>query len=218
MNDYSFQNAQNTSALRSGDQASVPWNPEEYCPLDMGGEAGRIWVQDGSPFPAPYIQPPEPEPEPVPTSGDAVAVQMQYKAMISLPVPSDGYLRWGIDPAQNNATIIMVAGVDTGGIDQSNFWRTPSIIGRTLFIQLSSDADQMKQYTILEVTEQDSYFNVRADPIKSSGGEFVDDDLLYIVVGSSGAVVQPSQSFVTQEQFSGLQAQLAAIMAKLETL
>jgi hypothetical protein len=57
-NTYQFYASDNFLALRSGDGALVPWNPQANQPLDIDGHAGRIWKQDGSPIPDPYVAPP----------------------------------------------------------------------------------------------------------------------------------------------------------------
>ena len=56
---YLFTDATNTSAIRSSDGALVPWSVTPSAgPLDIGGLAGRTWLQDGSPTPSAYVAPP----------------------------------------------------------------------------------------------------------------------------------------------------------------
>jgi hypothetical protein len=57
---YKFAIPDNTIAQRSEDNAFIPWNVAEGCPLDTGGYVYRQWVADGSPQPAPYEPPPGP--------------------------------------------------------------------------------------------------------------------------------------------------------------
>ena len=57
---YKFQNAERTDVIRD-DGANVPWNPTINQPLDIGGQAGRLWRGDGAPAPNPYVAPPPPK-------------------------------------------------------------------------------------------------------------------------------------------------------------
>ena len=55
-NTYKFNNSTNTIVLRS-DDAHIPWDPANNCPIDIGGWVGRVWVDDGSPTPDTYVEP-----------------------------------------------------------------------------------------------------------------------------------------------------------------
>lgn len=44
-------------AIRSSDNAYVPWDATLDQPLDINGLAGRTWVADGSPKSRPYVTP-----------------------------------------------------------------------------------------------------------------------------------------------------------------
>jgi hypothetical protein len=59
---YIFTSADKTVALHEEDGGNVPWNPTLNQPEDIGGYAGRLWMDEGSPIPAPYVAPP-PTPE-----------------------------------------------------------------------------------------------------------------------------------------------------------
>jgi hypothetical protein len=60
---YTFANPERTMALRSVDNAFVPWNTNPVQPVDIDGQAGRTWKQEGSPIPDPYEPPPPSEDE-----------------------------------------------------------------------------------------------------------------------------------------------------------
>lgn len=51
---YVFNNADHTSVLRD-DVVHVPWDPANNRPLDYDGQAGRLWIEAGSPIPDPYV-------------------------------------------------------------------------------------------------------------------------------------------------------------------
>jgi hypothetical protein len=56
---YTFANSDRTMVAR-GDGAFVPWDPQKNQPSDYDGFPTRVWKQDGSPAPAPYVAPPTP--------------------------------------------------------------------------------------------------------------------------------------------------------------
>lgn len=66
---YTFQNAENTSARRDNDDGSfsaIPWATDPVEPLYLDSVSGRQWVEDGSPVPAPYVEPAQLPPVPPP--------------------------------------------------------------------------------------------------------------------------------------------------------
>jgi hypothetical protein len=82
MASYVFQNASHTSALRTADDDmfySIPWSTDPVQPLDVDGELGRLWIEDGSPVPDPYVEP-EPVP-PVPTQAQALAFDHENRIL-----------------------------------------------------------------------------------------------------------------------------------------
>jgi hypothetical protein len=65
------------SAIRSSDGASVPWDMASNRPLDIGGLAGRIWEQDGSPAP---ITPPAPTLAEIKATALAALAERRWRA------------------------------------------------------------------------------------------------------------------------------------------
>lgn len=57
-NTYQFTSITNTSAIRSGDGAFIPWSAAAAGgPADTGGYVASIWKADGSPVPSAYAAP-----------------------------------------------------------------------------------------------------------------------------------------------------------------
>ncbi len=62
-NTYSF--TANPWMVARSDGAHIPWDEANNHPLDKDGLVYRVWVEDGSPVPAPYVEPPAPVPDKV---------------------------------------------------------------------------------------------------------------------------------------------------------
>ncbi len=60
MNSYTY--TANPSMVERSDGAHIPWDAENNRPLDSG-LVYRVWLEDNSPVPAPYVEPPAPVPE-----------------------------------------------------------------------------------------------------------------------------------------------------------
>jgi hypothetical protein len=58
---YTFANEEHTHVTRANDDgsfASIPWSTDPVQPLNVEDSvAGRQWLEDGSPTPAPYKKP-----------------------------------------------------------------------------------------------------------------------------------------------------------------
>jgi len=55
-NTYTYSRPDKTMTRRSSDGAFVPWDPVANTPADTG-YAYRVWIDDGSPAPLPYVPP-----------------------------------------------------------------------------------------------------------------------------------------------------------------
>jgi hypothetical protein len=205
MSDYQFASAdEKGQVIRNEDNAHIPPDP-----ANRDWQEYQNWLELGN-IPDPYVPPPE-----LTASRDAVVVQMMYRANTALgAVPASGDLVWN-SAVQTDASMLKLASVDGDGIDQGNFWRAPGLINRYLNIQLRSDASQIMRYTVSDVIERDSWFEIGVTPISSSGNMFAQANSLYVVIGSPGTVAAPPTSYVTQAQFSELKSQLDKIAAAI---
>jgi hypothetical protein len=203
--------ATNQSVIRTADNAAIPNDLANTDWVEY-----QNWLAAGG-VPDPYV-PPEPEPTPPPPR-DAVVVQMMYRAVIvDGAVPAAGYMAWDTTVTrQADANMLKMAAMDGDGIDQGNFWRAPGLINRYLTVQLRSDAAQIMRYTVSGVVDRGSWFEIAVTPTSSSGKPFLQEDSLYVVIGSPGTVAAPppTTSYVTQAQFSELKAQLDKIAASI---
>ena len=57
-NTYTFleQITEQVFVLREPDNCHIPWDPVHNRPVDYMGYVGRIWKDDGSPTPEPYVE------------------------------------------------------------------------------------------------------------------------------------------------------------------
>jgi hypothetical protein len=76
MNIYTLT-ANSNYAIRSSDGATVPWDAANNQPLDIGGLAGRIWEQDGSPAP---VAPPTPTLAEIKANAFAALAERRWRA------------------------------------------------------------------------------------------------------------------------------------------
>jgi hypothetical protein len=202
--------ATNQVVIRTADNASIPNDPANRDWVEY-----QNWLAAGG-VPDPYVPPPEPEPPPPPR--DAVVVQMMYRAnIVEGTVPASGYMSWDTTVTrQADAGMLRMAAVDGDAIDQGNFWRAPGLINRYLTVQLRSDASQIMRYTVNDVVSRGSWFEVAVTPTSSSGKPFLQEDSLYVVIGSPGTVsAPPPTNYATQAQFLELKAQLDKIAAAI---
>jgi hypothetical protein len=120
---------------------------------------------------------------------DVVVVQTHYVASTTsqnMADPGSSFVVWNTT-GQNDATQIAIAALDSDNIDQGNFWRSPVAIGKTINIQLDTNAAQIQKFQINAVSDNTTWFTMDVTPINATGGSFNDSDALYVVLSSGKA-------------------------------